>query len=72
MLKKFTMNIKSIRILIKHLRKFLAGFVSVIIPALPNYSSYRFYKQSESLKMDLGEIDQDFSAAIKKIKNKNN
>ena len=60
------MNIKSVRIYIKYLRKFLAGFVSVVPFVKVNSNSYPFAGENRALGKDWIDVGEDLGLAIKK------
>jgi hypothetical protein len=63
---------KSIRIFIKYLRKFLAGFVSIIPFVKVNSNSYPFNREDSAIANDWVVVGEDLSLAINKNNNKNN
>jgi hypothetical protein len=65
------MRIKSIRIFIKYLRKFLAGFVSVTPFANRNSNTYHLSKKERTIDNDFIVVGQDLNLAINKHNNKN-
>jgi hypothetical protein len=62
---------KSIRIFIKYLRKFLAGFVSITPFVRINSNQYPFNKENRAIGDDLAAVGEDFSLAINKNNKKN-
>ncbi|MFT5703189.1 MAG: hypothetical protein ACJAZX_000814 [Rickettsiales bacterium] len=62
---------KSIRIFIKYLRKFLAGFVSITPFVKINSKEYPFNRENRTISNDLASVGEDFGIAINKT-NKNN
>ena len=60
------MIIRSTRIYLKYLRKFLAGFVSVIPFIRPNINSYPFAKENEALDKDFICIGEDLNLILNK------
>ncbi len=57
---------KSIRIFIKYLRKFLAGFVSVTSFIKANSNSYPFNKEDRAIGYDWIVIGEDLNFTINK------
>ncbi len=64
-------KIKSIRIFIKYLRKFLSGLISITPFVKINSNQYPFNKENRTLGDDWMVIGQDLNFAIHKY-NKNN
>ncbi|MES2676699.1 MAG: hypothetical protein V4612_00080 [Pseudomonadota bacterium] len=62
---------KSIRIFIKYLRKFLAGFVSITPFVKINSNEYPFGQADRSMINDWAVVGEDLNLAINKT-NKNN
>ncbi len=62
---------KSIRIFIKYLRKFLAGFVSITPFVKINSNSYPFGAEERAMSSDWVMVGEDLNLAINKT-NKNN
>lgn len=62
------MKIKSLRIFIKYLRKFLAGFVSVVPLVRINYNPYPLAKAEQAIATDWQSIGEDLTLAINKNK----
>ncbi len=62
---------KSIRIFIKYLRKFLAGFVSITPFVKINSKSYPFNVEDRAMSNDWAVVGEDLNLAINKT-NKNN
>jgi len=63
---------KSIRIFIKYLRKFLAGFVSITPFVKANSNQYPFNKENSAIGYDWAVISEDFNLAINKYNSKHN
>lgn len=63
---------KSVRIFIKYLRKFLAGFASSISFVNINSNSYPFSKDSKALAEDWGVVGEDLNLSINKKFGKKN
>ncbi|MFT6077296.1 MAG: hypothetical protein ACJA02_000502 [Myxococcota bacterium] len=63
---------KSIRIFIKYLRKFLAGFVSITPFVKINSNQYPFNKENRSVGDDIAAVGEDFALAINKNKKNDN
>ncbi|MFT6105798.1 MAG: hypothetical protein ACJA0S_000325 [Rickettsiales bacterium] len=62
---------RSIRIFIKYLRKFLAGFVSITPFVKINSNEYPFNKENRAIGDDLASVGEDLTLAINK-NSKNN
>ena len=60
------MIIRSTRIYLKYLRKFLAGFVSVIPFIRPNINPYPFSKEDNALDKDWFCIGEDLNLTLNK------
>jgi hypothetical protein len=63
---------KSTRIFIKYLRKFLAGFISITPFVKTNSNQYPFNKENKAIGYDWEVIGEDLNLAIKKYNNKHN
>lgn len=68
---RFFFAMKSIRIFIKYLRKFLAGFAASVTFININSNSYPFSKDDNALKEDGTVVEEDLNLAINKF-GKNN
>ena len=63
------MNIKSIRIFIKYLRSFLAGFASVTPFVKINSNFHSLARENNALNKDWISVGEDINLAIKKYGN---
>lgn len=62
--------LKTVRIFIKYLRKFLCAITTIIAPVKINTNKYPFSKEFKALNQDFIAIGEDITLAINK-QNKN-